>query len=89
MEKETLNALKELHKQLGQAESLNEADRRLVEQLQQDLNALLAHSGKGPPPEYESIIERLRDATRRFEASHPDLTVTMAALTNTLSNLGI
>jgi hypothetical protein len=89
MDKQTLKAVKELHQQLQQVDSLKERDRELVDRLRRDIESLLAHTGEGRASERESVIGQLEDAVGRFEVSHPDLTAVMSRVIKALSDMGI
>jgi len=86
---EMQEALKELHEQLPHPNSVHEADRDLVRQLRKDVGALLKPSARGSSREYESLMGRLQDATKRFEVSHPELTAVIGRVIDSLSAVGI
>jgi hypothetical protein len=83
------NLLKQLHGTLDGSTSIPEKDRKLLEQLAIDIQALLARPSAITPARHQSIIDRLSAALTRFEVSHPDLTATIAQVTNTLGDMGI
>jgi hypothetical protein len=80
-----------LDRELQGGRSLDPSDRELLEQLRRDIQSIL----DGPDSSValkrldEGFLDRLREATNRFETSHPALTATMAQVTSTLSNMGI
>ena len=80
----------ELDRQLQGGCSFDPSDRALLEQLRRDIQSILdrpdASAALGID---EGFIDRLREATNRFETSHPALTATMAQVASTLSNMGI
>lgn len=78
-----------LHSKLQSAQSLDAADRASLEQLSSDLHALLDSPGAPADPASASILDRMRDATTRFEVSHPDLTATLAQIGKGLGDMGI
>jgi len=82
-------ALKDLHEQLPHPDSVHEADRDFIRQLRKDIGALLKPSAKRSSPEYESLIERLHDATERFEVTHPKLTAVIDRVIDSLGRVGI
>lgn len=89
MDKDTVAALKQLHEQLLHAGPLGESDKRLVEQLQTDIQFILGSSENISDPQSRPVHEQMKDAIQRFEVTHPDLTAVMARLINQLSDLGI
>ncbi len=89
MDKRTIEVLEELQKQLQHVDSVSEADRPIVEHLRQDIESLLANSGKAPAPGSDSVVTRLEDAVERFEVSHPALTAVMGRVIKSLGDMGI
>ena len=89
MNERTVGELKELHAELLRTGSLSEDDRKLVKQLQDDIQELLARSENVSGQGYHSLLERLRDVTQRFEVSHPELTAVIGRVAESLSNMGI
>lgn len=89
MDKHTLKTLHELQAQLRHTESLTESDREFVEQLYEEIEELLASSRKGETIDHEPLLERLDDATHRFEVTHPDLTGVIGRIIDSLSAMGI
>jgi hypothetical protein len=89
MDQQTAKVLKELHLELRRMGPVSASDRELVEQLQDDVKALLVDSSDVSSTVHHSLVGRLQDATQRFEVSHPDLTAVIARVVDALSNLGI
>jgi hypothetical protein len=94
MDAHTVRLLKQLRNDLHQAESLTESDLDLREQLLEDIEALLQSETSSASParsakEYHPAIERLNEAVRRFEVSHPNIAASMGRVINSLSNMGI
>jgi len=83
------NLIRKLQGTLDGASSISEKDRKQLEQLSADLQAVLAQPGAVTRVRHQNIIDRLRAAVDRFEASHPDLTAVMAQATETLADMGI
>ena len=71
--------------------SMDPSDRELLKQLRRDIQSIL----DGPDSSVTlarldpGFLDRLREATNRFETSHPALTAIMAQVTSSLSNMGI
>ena len=81
--------LEQLHSALGESTSLSDGDRKLLRQLSRDIQDLLAGPDGASDPKEGSILVRLKEAVTRFEVTHPDLTGTLAAMSKTLSDMGI
>jgi hypothetical protein len=83
-----LTVVQEIRAQLAGAKDLNPETRRSLEALVQDLEAVAAK----PPGEAagaEGLQERLADAVRRLEASHPVLSTTLGNVIDTLAFFGL
>ena len=79
--------LAELHAELERTESLDAEARASLEAVMRDIQGLLARSGAQREP--APLAERLREAGRHFEDSHPTLTTTLARVVDALAALGI
>lgn len=76
-----------LHRQLGDAESLDEGVRaRLRTTLEELSEALEREAGR---EEHESLADRLNELTQDFEESHPTLAEAVGRVIHMLANLGI
>lgn len=90
MEQQQLHErLKQLHTELQQIDSVDEDSRALLEKLEGDIKALLNAQESERPRQYKGFGEQLRDSVERFEASHPDLALTMGQLADMLAKMGI
>jgi hypothetical protein len=79
----------EIQAQLASAEGLPASHRRSLEELVRDLEAL-AESPSGPgADETASMRDRLTDAVRRLEASHPTLSTTLGNVVDALAFFGL
>jgi hypothetical protein len=78
--------LEQLHDELEQTRSLDPDSRAQLEELLVEIRALLDRSGGG---DHASFVERLRQATRHFEESHPTLTAAVGRVADALANMGI
>ena len=82
--------LKKLHETLGGTtapSAISADDRKLLEQLSNDIQKLLGQEAAGNEP--RSLAEQLQAAITRFEVTHPDLTATMSRAAKTLGDMGI
>ncbi len=78
--------LEQLHAELAKTDSVDERSREALESLARDIQALLEQSDAPP---HASLTERISQATRDFEKSHPRLSATLGRVADALSNLGI
>jgi hypothetical protein len=84
--------LTELHEQLRQAHSVDPQTRDLLRAILADIQATLAGSTAEPArpqEEHATHIDRLAEAARHFEASHPTLSGTVSRLIDILQQIGI
>ena len=80
--------LAELHAELARTDALDGESRAALEEVMRDIQGLLARSGASRP-EPASLADRLREAGRHFEESHPTLTATLGRVVDALAALGI
>ena len=80
--------LAELHAELERTEALDRESRAALEEVMRDIQGLLARS-EAEQREHASLAERLREAGRHFEDSHPTLTATLGRVVDALVALGI
>jgi hypothetical protein len=78
--------LLELDETLRSGGTINDEDRELLEQLHEDLNAVL---GPEPAPEPHTLREHISDAIVRVQAEHPRLSNLLSATLDALSDLGL
>ena len=88
VEQDLREMLEHLHTELQRADTIDEPSRELLRSVLADIEDLLERKQK-PDTQPESIIERLREAVRAFESTHPTLTGTIGALADALANMGI
>ena len=89
MEKQLREHLEELHSQLASTEAVDDRSRELLGEILSDIQTLLDRSDDAPNDEPEGLVDRLREATRNFEESHPTLAAAVGRVVDALSNLGI
>lgn len=81
--------LEELHRELEATEAVeDESARRLLEELMEEIREVLERS-EDSDERHAPLLERLQEATVRFEESHPGLARTAARVVDALSALGI
>lgn len=81
--------LDELHAELESMDAVDAEARAALEHVMHDIQELLARAEDDRSREPHSLAERLREAGRHFEDSHPTLTATVGRVVDALSNLGI
>jgi Domain of unknown function (DUF4404) len=89
MDQHTRKTLMELQAQLRHTESLPESEREFVDALYEEIEELLARPRQQPPVRPHPLLERLEDAEKRFEVSHPELTGVIGRVIDSLSTMGI
>lgn len=76
--------LEKVHAELQRVDRVDEEERKLLLDLEQDIQDLLDRAGKTP-----SILERLQRTVERFEVKYPTLTTLLSEISSILSNAGI
>ncbi len=79
--------VQQLDAQISRAKSLSSVDRELLGNLRRDIDDVLARSRANADGEH--VLGDLRNATERFESTHPDLAAAMAQIVDLLTKLGI
>lgn len=90
MDKQQLhNRLEELHNELKQIESIDEAERQLLQKLMDDIRKLGETRETDQNSVYDPLGEGLREGIERLEASHPRATMLMGQIVDALAKLGV
>ena len=79
--------LEQLHTELQRTDTIDDRSRQLLRSVLDDIEDLLERKEKRVQP--ESIVERLREAVRAFETTHPTLTDTIGGVADALAKMGI
>jgi hypothetical protein len=79
----------EIQTQLARAEGLSASTRRSLEMLVRDLTALADRPAGERAEDGDNLRDRLTDAVRRLEASHPVLSTTLGNVVDTLAFFGL
>ena len=74
--------LTDLHGELLAARSVSPKDRDLLQHLAEDIRALVEAEPAGG---HQQLRQRLAEGVRAFEASHPELSKTLANVIDTLA----
>ncbi len=89
MQKRQLEDLLEtLHRELGDAEAVDEDSRSLLHGMMDEIRQALERSGKGEDTR-GPLNRRLQDLALRFETDHPRIAATLSQLTDSLAKMGI
>jgi hypothetical protein len=81
--------LEALHSELASTPSVDASSKELLEEVLTDIHGLLERTEPAAEGEHQSLGDRLREATRDFEESHPTLSVAVGRVVDALANLGI
>jgi len=77
-------SLEQLHTELGQAQSLDDESRQLLEHLQRDIQAVLKEPNAATR---QSLGVQICAAVEHFEDSHSDLTLTLKQVLDNLAQI--
>ena len=78
--------LDQLHDEIGKADKVDEKGSALLRDLDGHIHELMERSEEKPQP---AVFENLENSVRHFEVTHPELTMAISRLLDTLSNAGI
>jgi len=82
--------LQALQKELANTDAVDGDARELLERLLADIQSILDRSEEEEDPQSRgSLVERLENATREWETSHPTLATAIGRVMDTLANMGI
>ena len=85
MEKALREDLEKLRRELHEGPELDQETRQMLADLAHEIEQAIERSAGAEP----SLSDRLREATERFEESHPSLTAVVGRLADMLSGVGI
>ena len=81
--------LDHLHRELQQVESVDEDERKLLQQLKEDIEELLKDEEGDQAERYKRVGEGLRESIEKLEARHPTATMVMGQTIDMLAKMGI
>lgn len=87
-EQQLRGELERLHAELRKSDPADEGQRETLRTLTADVEELLGRQDTGPH-HYKGLRERLGESVAQLEASHPEATLLMRQLIDSLSYLGI
>ncbi len=82
-------ALKQLHSELEQTQSLDDETRDSLRHLVSDIQRLLQESGQPTAHRSQSLNERLNEALLQLEVSHPHLALNVERVLDAFNEMGI
>jgi Domain of unknown function (DUF4404) len=90
MERQELTAkLAQLHTELASADEVDPESLDLLRKLTTDIARLLEAKGSVAPEEAEGVSNGLKDLLLKFEAEHPELSITLGKVADALAAIGI
>lgn len=87
-ERQLREELERLHAELRQSDSEDEGKREALRTLTSDVGEVLGRQDNRPH-HYRGLRERLGESVAQLEASHPEATLLMRQVIDSLSYLGI
>jgi len=86
---EIITLLQQLHDEIKNTRAVDEKGTGLLRELEVDIHALLERSEENPSQLHQASVQRLEDTLYHFETTHPNLTLLVSKLLESLSNAGI
>ena len=81
--------IQELLGELEQVKAVDPGARDRLAAVVEEIRSAVENSDEDGSEADDSLLERLNEATRHFEESHPTLTAMVGRVAESLSNLGI
>jgi len=82
-------SLQQMRKELERAQTLNVSVRQDLLSIVEDIESAIRDSDELRQEQGQPLRERLRDSVRRFEESHPTLTMIVGQVLDDLGRMGI
>lgn len=86
---ELTQKLAQLHQELSQTDQVDPESLELLRKLTDDLDRLVARQGDAPNGETEEAAGGLKDLLLKFEADHPELSISLGKIADALASIGI
>jgi len=87
---ELTQKLAQLHQELSQTEKVDPENLELLRKLTADIGRLVARQGAtAPDDEAEEAAGGLKDLLLKFEADHPELSISLGKVADALAAIGI
>lgn len=87
-EQKLRSQLEQLHTELGQINTLDQVETGLLQELSRDIREALRR-GDDRGQQYGGLVENLREAVARLEASHSNAALLMRQVIDELAYMGI
>lgn len=87
--RQLLETLHRLHGELSATDDVDPETQELLNTVTGDIERLLKKSGQTSASEVEPVASGLRDLVLKFEAEHPQLSVSVGKVANALAAMGI
>lgn len=81
--------LAELHAELSQSDQVDPASLERLRHLTGEIGRLLEHEDAADQEEAEGVTSGLKDLLLKFEADHPELSLTLGKVADALAAIGI
>jgi hypothetical protein len=81
--------LQQLHDEINRTQAVDAKGSELLRDIEMDIRALLDRSEEKPVVVHPSILQRMQGVLDHFETTHPELTLLISRLMDSLSNAGI
>jgi hypothetical protein len=82
-------AVEELERELESLETVDPETQALLEEVREEIQRALEDHEEPSPAHAESLIDRLKEAGRTFDAEHPTLGGVVTRMINALAQMGI
>lgn len=86
MDEKFRQSLEQLHAELEQTQPMDPETRQLLEHLMKDIQSAL-QDPTASPHRYSALSQRLTDAVKRLEESHPNLVMSIGQVLDHLANV--
>jgi hypothetical protein len=81
--------LDQIHEEINSTTSVDDKGSELLRDLDEDIRALLERSAEHPIQLHPTFVQRLEGAIDHLEVTHPDLSMMISSLLESLSKAGI
>ena len=88
-DQELRQLLEQLHTEIEHTETVDEKGRELLRDIAVDIRTLLERSASEPTQPQPSTLQTLEATISHLEVTHPNLTITLSKMLESLSNAGI
>ena len=88
-DQELRKLIEQLQAEIQNTHSVDEKGQELLLQLEAEIKELLDRKDVSVTPAHPSTLRRLEEGLDHFEVTHPDLTILLSKLLESLSNVGI